>query len=142
MYYLINVGAPMALARWLSRRGVAAENASMVLIGSAAGLRGMKGRALYASSKAALVGLTKSLALEFVKRRIRVNCIAPAIIKGSKSDGQFAMLSEEQNKALLAVHPMGLGQPHNVADAVVFLLSDMASWITGVVLPVDGGFVA
>ena len=114
----------------------------MVLIGSSAGLRGMKGRALYASSKAALVGLTKSLALEFAKRRMRVNCIAPALIRGSKSDQQFAMLSEEQGKALEAIHPMGLGQPHNVADAVVFLLSDMASWVTGVVLPVDGGFVA
>lgn len=141
-YFTLNVGAALLLARGLRQRGVAATPAAMVFIGSAAGLSGQKGRTLYAASKAALVSLTRSLALELADRPIRVNSVAPAIVRGARADEQFAMLSAEQNAALAAAHPLGYGEPGDVAEAVAFLLGDGSRRITGVTLPVDGGFTA
>ena len=141
-YFSINVGAAILLARALRQRGVAAANAAIVYIGSVAGLRGQKGRTLYAASKAALVAVTRSVALELADLGIRANCVAPAIVRGTQAEKHFSMLSAEQNQALAAAHPLGLGLPEDVANAVAFLLSDAGRWITGTTLPVDGGFMA
>jgi 3-oxoacyl-[acyl-carrier protein] reductase len=141
-YFSINVGTAILLARGLRQRGVAASDAAIVYIGSVAGLRGQKGRTLYAASKAALVAVTRSVALELADRGIRVNCVAPAVVRGAQAEKQFAMLSAEQAGALTAAHPLGLGVPDDVAEAVTFLLSPSSRWITGVTLPVDGGFMA
>lgn len=141
-YFTINVGAAILLARGLRQRGVAAPGAAIVYIGSVAGLRGQKGRTLYAASKAALAAVTRSVALELADLKIRANCVAPAIVRGSQAEKHFSMLSAEQNAALAAAHPLGLGLPGDVAQATSFLLSDAARWITGTTLPVDGGFMA
>lgn len=142
-YLTLNVGAALMLARGFAQKGVhAANGGSLALIGSVAGLKGQKGRSLYAASKAALVAVARSLALELADRRIRVNVVAPAVVMGSKAAEQFAMLPAEQNAALAAAHPLGYGTPQDVADAVAFLLASTGRWITGVTLPVDGGFTA
>ena len=141
-YFSINVGAAILLARGLRQRGVAAAGASIVYIGSVAGLRGQKGRTLYAASKAALVAVTRSVALELADLGIRANCVAPAIVRGAQAEKHFSMLSAEQTAALAAAHPLGIGLPGDVAEAVAFLLSDAGRWITGTTLPVDGGFMA
>jgi NAD(P)-dependent dehydrogenase (short-subunit alcohol dehydrogenase family) len=141
-YFHVNVAAPLMLAKGLRQKGVSAPAASMVFIGSVAGLRGQKARSLYAASKAALVSLTQSLALELADRSIRVNCIAPAVVSGPKADEQMKLLAAPQREALLAAHPLGLGMPMDVAQATAFLLSDASRWISGATLPVDGGFLA
>lgn len=142
-YFTLNVGAALMLARGFAQRGVhAPDGGALALIGSVAGLKGQKGRSLYAASKAALVAVARSLALELADRRIRVNVVAPAVILGAKAEEQFAMLPAEQNATLAAAHPLGYGTPQDVADAVAFLLAGSGRWITGATLPVDGGFTA
>ncbi|WP_144026807.1 SDR family oxidoreductase, partial [Azospirillum brasilense] len=64
------------------------------------------------------------------------------VVLGAKAEKQFAMLPAEQNAALAAAHPLGYGAPQDVADAVAYLLADSGRWVTGTVLPVDGGFTA
>jgi len=142
-YFTLNVGAALMLARGFHQKTVAApEGGSIVFVGSVAGLKGQKGRSLYAASKAALVSVAQSLALELAGRRIRVNVIAPAVVLGAKAEQQFAMLPAEQKAALDAAHPLGYGTPQDVADAAAYLLAGSGRWITGVTLPLDGGFSA
>jgi NAD(P)-dependent dehydrogenase (short-subunit alcohol dehydrogenase family) len=69
-----------------------------------------------------------------------VNCIAPGVVKGFLADKMFARLSEEQNAALLAQHPLGYAEGSDVAAAVAFLMSDDSRMVTGSVMPVDGGY--
>ncbi|WP_133178816.1 SDR family NAD(P)-dependent oxidoreductase [Shewanella decolorationis] len=141
-YFDINFSAAVMLTAAFSRQKYFVPGASFVYIGSAAGQRGLKARTLYAASKAALTSLTKSAALELASKSIRVNCVAPAIVKGAKSNKQFLTIGEQQTSMLLASHPLGLSEPEDVANCVYFLLSDMSNKITGSTLAVDGGFLA
>lgn len=141
-YFTLNVGAALMLARGFQQKGVFKPGGSVVFIGSVAGLKGQKGRSLYAASKAALVSIAQSLALELAPRAIRVNVVAPAVVLGTKAEKQFAMLPAEQNLMLATAHPLGYGTPQDVASAVAYLLADTGRWITGVTLPVDGGYMA
>jgi len=103
---------------------------------SVVGLHGNAGQANYAASKAGLVGLTKSLAKELASRAIRVNAIAPGYIATSMTDA----LPEAVKENLKTSIPLGrVGNPEDIAEAALFLAPLHASYITGVVLNVDGG---
>jgi len=142
-YFRLNTGAAAMLARGFQQKAVCAPGGgAVVFIGSVAGLAGQKGRALYAASKAGLTALAQSLALELAPRRIRVNVVAPAVVLGRQAERQFAMLPPDQRAALDAAHPLGYGTPEDVAAAAAFLLAGTGRWITGVTLPVDGGYRA
>jgi len=109
----------------------------IINVSSIIGLTGNKGQANYAASKAGLIGFTKSVAKEYGSRGILVNAIAPGFIETDMTSG----LPEEARKAMLAGITLGrLGRPEDVAGAVLFLASDLAGYITGQVLVVDGGF--
>jgi 3-oxoacyl-[acyl-carrier protein] reductase len=110
----------------------------IINIGSIVGLTGNKGQANYAASKAGLIGLTKSIAKEYASRNILVNCIAPGFIETEMTDA----LPAEARATLLEQIALGrLGRPEDIAGTVLFLASDLASYITGQVLVVDGGMV-
>lgn len=113
---------------------------SIVNVSSVAGLTGMAGRAAYVASKHGVVGLTKIMAFEFGAHGIRVNAVAPGAI-----DTDLTQLadSEEARARVAASHPLGrAGQPEEVAELIVYLASDRASYITGSVVGIDGGFLA
>lgn len=110
----------------------------IINITSVVGLTGNKGQANYAASKAGLIGLTKSVAKEYAARGVLANCVAPGFIETDMT----AALPSEARAALLEDIALGrLGRPEDIAAAVLFLASDLASYITGQVLVVDGGMV-
>ena len=110
----------------------------VINITSVVGLTGNKGQANYAASKAGLIGFTKSVAKEYAGRGILANCIAPGFIETDMTSG----LPEAAKATLLQGIALGrLGRPEDVAGAALFLASDLASYITGQVLVVDGGLV-
>jgi 3-oxoacyl-[acyl-carrier protein] reductase len=120
-------------------KGMMKRRAGRVInITSIVGITGNKGQANYAASKAGLIGFSKSVAKEYASRNVTVNCIAPGFIETDMT----AALPHEARDALLGQIALGrLGQPADVAGAVLFLASELASYITGQVLVVDGGMV-
>ena len=108
----------------------------IVSISSVVGLMGNAGQANYSASKAGIIGLTKTVAKEFAPRGVTANAVAPGFIKTAMTDA----LSEEQKQVMYKLIPLGkLGETEDIAEAVLFLVSDRARYITGEVLRVDGG---
>ncbi|MDQ3411814.1 MAG: SDR family oxidoreductase, partial [Chloroflexota bacterium] len=117
---------------------------SIVCTSSISGLAGQKRQAVYGPAKYVASGITKHLAIEWADRNIRVNAVAPGTIW---TDRVKQVWDEPGGEAYIADitqrHPMGrIGEPSEVAAAILFLASDDASFITGVILPVDGGYLA
>jgi NAD(P)-dependent dehydrogenase (short-subunit alcohol dehydrogenase family) len=112
---------------------------AIVSMASTAGLRGVRGISGYAAAKHAIVGLTRSVALDYTDRNIRINAIAP----GPIPSGRLAALDDETRRTIAAHVPVGrIGSVDEVADTVAWLLSDRASFLTGATIPADGGRLA
>lgn len=110
----------------------------IINMSSVSGIMGNAGQTNYAAAKAGVIGFTKSLAREMAGRGITVNAVAPGFI----ATDMTAAMTEKAQEHVLASIPLGkMGEPKNIADAVVFLASDKASYITGQVIHVDGGMV-
>ncbi|MCP5029174.1 MAG: beta-ketoacyl-ACP reductase [Actinomycetia bacterium] len=131
-----NLAGSFKVAKRAVKRMMKGRFGRMVFISSVVGSVGQAGQANYAASKAGLVGLARSLAREFASRGITANIVAPGPIATDMLDA----LSDDQKQAITDSVPVGrVGTPDEVAAAVRFLCSDEAGYITGVVLPVDGG---
>ncbi len=115
------------------------KGSSIVLVASIAGLFGMKGNGIYAASKGALIAISKVWASEFSSNRIRVNCVSPGMVKTEITNKSIEDLSLEVIQQDEKKYPLGYGEAIQVANPIIFLLSEASSWITGQNLILDGG---
>ena len=138
-----NYFAFLELMKHYSKAKNRADRLSVVAVSSVSAFAGWGGVVVYCGSKGALSASVRAIAMELAPKGVRVNAVCPSNIKTPLYDaGAADMNSEEGLSALKAKQPLGLGMPEQVASAVAFLLSDAASFITGVNLPVDGGYLA
>lgn len=136
----LNVMAIVSLTKIMRKYKIFSQNSSIVLLASIVGLMGEAGASVYAASKGAIIALTKSLAVELASDSIRVNCVAPAIVKTPMSNKMFLDVGKERREMIEKKHLLGLGEPKDVANVIAFLLSDAARWITGSCVVADGGY--
>lgn len=132
-----NLGSAFAVVR-ASGRTMSRNGGSVVLISSAAAQVGLPNHEAIAAAKAGIEGLVRSAAATYARRGIRFNAVAPGLVRTPLSAGILTSPGAEDRSA--SMHPLGrIGEPADVANAVVWLLSPSQSWITGQVLAVDGG---
>lgn len=132
----------LGVARAISRKGVMHDGGSVVFMSSVSALRGRRGMVAYSASKAATSGMVRALAVELADRSIRVNAITAGAIETEMHHDFANSVSEEMVRNYRNLHPLGFGRAEDIAQAVMFLLSDASRWITGIDLPVDGGYAA
>lgn len=134
----VNLKSVFNLTKAATKPMMRAKSGSIINLTSVVGIRGNAGQANYAASKAGIIGFTKSVALELGSRNIRSNAIAPGFIETEMTHG----LDEKALESWKSSIPLKRGgQPEEVADACVFLASDLSRYITGQVLQVDGGML-
>jgi 3-oxoacyl-[acyl-carrier protein] reductase len=140
----VNVDAAFFLVKGFRQKSVrrAGSASGVVLLSSVMGLIGQTGISAYSASKGALIAMAKSLALELAREGIRVNCVAPGVVRTEMAEHAEQVLTSEQYQAIEALHPLGTGTPRDAAYAIAFLLAETGRWITGTTLVVDGGYTA
>jgi 3-oxoacyl-[acyl-carrier protein] reductase len=134
----INLTSAFLVSKHIAMDMMKRRTGSIINMASIVGIGGNVGQTNYSASKAGLIGFSKSLAKEVASRGVRVNAVAPGFIITEMTE----KLSEDAKKAMLGQVPMGRGgTPEEVAKAVLFLASDLSSYITGRVIQVDGGMM-
>ena len=136
-----NFLSPLFLTQAIVKAKRLNKGASLVFVSSIGGnIIGSKGNLMYSASKGALNAALKVLALEMAPQKIRVNNIAPGMVKTEMWNTENSLFSAEQLADDEKKYPLGYGEPIDVANAAAFLLSDAGKWITGSTLIIDGGF--
>ncbi|MFI5263120.1 MAG: SDR family oxidoreductase [Candidatus Kapaibacterium sp.] len=138
----VNLKGPWLCIKYEIPQMLKQGKGAIVNCSSVAGLVGFPGISAYVASKHGLAGLTKNAALEYAKLGLRVNAVSPGVIKTPMID-RFTGKKKEVEQLFASQEPIGrLGEPSEVANAVIWLCSDDSSFVTGIVMPIDGGWVA
>jgi len=141
----VNVKGAFLMSRMALQRMVGNRSGSIIHISSITGLVGLPVRSAYSASKGALASLTRQMAVDFGPQNVRVNSIHPSFVITDLNREMFERMKQEKEpwERMIEQHPLGrLGLPEDVAYAAVYLASDEARWVTGIALPVDGGYTA
>lgn len=139
--FRVNVASIAAITRHILKPGCYDKlGMSLVFISSVSGSKGEKGKIEYSSTKAALIGLTKSLALEFSSKMVRVNSICPAMVKSEMLTRMFESLPEESVNFIINKHLGGIPEQDDVANMAVYLISDLSKHVTGSNFTIDSGY--
>jgi NAD(P)-dependent dehydrogenase (short-subunit alcohol dehydrogenase family) len=133
--------AAAGLARAAAQKGVMVDGGALVFMSSVAGSAGKVGMAAYSASRAAVQGMVRSLACEFAPRGIRVNAIAAGAVQTPMHDRITRGATPDVVEAYASSHLLGFGEPGDIAQAAVYLLSPAGRWITGTTMAVDGGYL-
>lgn len=140
-YFKNNVYSAIHLTKELTRMGnFAKEGGSIIFFSSVMGSYGEVGKSLYGMTKGALQAGARSLASELASKKIRVNTVSPGLIITPINENLPHITNPDKRKKLEEMHLLGLGNPEDVANACVYLLSDASRWVTGTNLFVDGGY--
>jgi NAD(P)-dependent dehydrogenase (short-subunit alcohol dehydrogenase family) len=137
----VNFIAGLELARAIAHRDVLdTTSASMLWIGSVYAHTAAPGQVAYCASKGAVVSAVRALALELAPRKARVNSLSPGFVRTEMTTGGPTALTDEQWARIIALHPLGAGQPEDVARTAVFMLNPANTWLTGADWVLDGGY--
>lgn len=136
----INVFAAIELIRLFSKKKYSNDGASVIFFSSVMGVLGQQGKVGYCSSKSAILGLTKSSALELAKRKIRVNAVLPGVVNTPMTQKLFSQIEQKNIDSIIAMHPLGIGEVEDIVPVIEFLLSDGSRWLTGQNIIIDGGY--
>lgn len=140
-FFKTNVYVAIELTRQvLNIKNVNKQGASVIFFASVMGCVGENAKSLYSLTKGALISGSRSLAIEYAPKKIRVNVISPGVVETPINKNQPYLADPERRKVTEALHPLGIGTTDDVANACVYLLSDASRWVTGQNLIVDGGF--
>jgi 3-oxoacyl-[acyl-carrier protein] reductase len=135
----VNVKAPLILSKYVIKNMIKNNWGRIINISSVWGTKSIERRTAYTTSKYALKGMTKTMAIEFAKKNILVNSVSPGF---TNTELTSKILSEEQKDSLIKKVPMGrMAEPNEIANIVTFLCSDLNTYITGQDIVVDGGFL-
>lgn len=138
--YDVNVLSAIELIKNLSKKSNKGPNPRYVLISSITAVVGRPGVVAYSASKGAMVSAVRTLSIELASKGITINCISPGTVMTPLMESMMESLTEEQRQKRKEGFLIGLGQPNDIANASIFLLSDASRWITGQNIIVDGGY--
>ena len=138
----VNTLSAFEFVRYLSGSKNFNQGGSIVLISSITSVIGRVGVSAYAASKGALVSAAKTMALELAKRRVRINTVSPGTVLTPLMQNYLSQISEEEKQKRIEGFPLGLGEPEDVANTCIYLLSDASKWMTGQNIIIDGGYTA
>lgn len=137
----LNFYSAVALIAQLDQHRKLNKNGSIVFISSISAQHPHKGGTAYAASKAALESYSKVVAMEYAHKKIRCNVVSPGMVKTPLYDKASADASHEAMQAHIDKYPLGMGEPKDVANAIVYLLSDASRWVTGTNIVMEGGIL-
>lgn len=137
----LNLVSPYLSINAVIENMIQQKSGSVVVISSVAGSKGLMNHEAISAAKGGLEALIRSASVSYAKKGIRFNAVAPGLVDTPLAE--FLTGNEMSKRASVSMHPMGrIGNPSDIADAVMYLASDESSWVTGTVLPVDGGMKA